>query len=491
MWMWMSNQLAWVWDVTVHGGEFVTALKTLVAVAALIPISTSLVLVSKTAQRIVRSLAQWILRTTPAALAPPPKIDEATPKTDESETLPTYSVYIPQDQSPIKNEEKFYQYFADRLSRAKNDIYNSGDGFSIVRAWHKEIEFASSARKADILDGAIVSALEKGANYHRFQIRNACSMNWMSRLIWMKQTFGNQVQLYFNSGFDHMGSFCAIDPTSRDCVYEWQLVTNRPGLDGTFTRGYGFLIGNNQICREIQQLFIDISMARRTNLLKHDSDDADKTMTVAKLTQFQIEMWNDRVEAACEGNRKSEISRELTKVMLSRGLTRDNIDRTNMAFYRDDFPILKYPAYNTALYFSFGSNMDREQLKKRTPQADYVGVGYVPDHDLVFNRKGSYRLGGVASIVPASGVRAYGVVWAISPEELAEMDRFEDPNAYERVQKTVITNDGKELLCNVYIAFPQGDIPADQPYLELIIKAAQTANLPCDWIERIKKYRTT
>jgi gamma-glutamylcyclotransferase len=146
---------------------------------------------------------------------------------------------------------------------------------------------------------------------------------------------------------------------------------------------------------------------------------------------------------------------------------------------------------NCVLYFAFGSNMDREQMNKRAPQAEYVGVGYVPDHDLVFNRKGSYRPGGVASIVPASGARAYGVVWAISPAELAEMDRIEDPRAYERVQKTVITTDGKELLCNVYIAFPQGDIPADQPYLELIIKAAQTASLPPEWIDRIKKYRTT
>jgi hypothetical protein len=130
-------------------------------------------------------------------------------------------------------------------------------------------------------------------------------------------------------------------------------------------------------------------------------------------------------------------------------------------------------------------------MKKRTPEAEYVGVGYVEDHDLVFNRKGSYRPGGVASIVPVVGVRAYGVIWAISPEELAEMDRIEDPNAYERVSKTVVTVDGRHLDCNVYVALPQGDIPADQPYLELIIKAAETAMLPAEWIDRIKKYRAT
>ena len=111
---------------------------------------------------------------------------------------------------------------------------------------------------------------------------------------------------------------------------------------------------------------------------------------------------------------------------------------------------------NSELYFSFGSNMDREQMKQRVPQAEYVGVGYVPDHDLVFNRKGSYRPGGVASIVPMPGVRAYGVVWAISPEELAEMDRVEDPTAYERIQKTSDYDRRRRNLCAMYTSpFPK------------------------------------
>lgn len=144
---------------------------------------------------------------------------------------------------------------------------------------------------------------------------------------------------------------------------------------------------------------------------------------------------------------------------------------------------------NSELYFAFGSNMDRDQMKKRTPRAEYIGVSFIPNHDLVFNRKGSYRPGGVASIIPKDGVNVYGVVWAISSEELLEMDRLEDPEAYERIQKNVITDDGEELTCHVYVAFPQGNIEADQDYLELIISAANSAKLPQHWIERIEQYR--
>lgn len=141
-------------------------------------------------------------------------------------------------------------------------------------------------------------------------------------------------------------------------------------------------------------------------------------------------------------------------------------------------------------YFSFGSNMDRGQMKERTPNAEHVGTGYVEGYDIVFNRKGSYRLGGVSSIVPCEGVNAYGVVWSISDGELSELDRIEDPSAYERVTKRVTLTNRETIDCQVYVSFPQEDIAADQEYLEIIISAAQSAGLPNHWIERIKQYRS-
>jgi gamma-glutamylcyclotransferase (GGCT)/AIG2-like uncharacterized protein YtfP len=143
------------------------------------------------------------------------------------------------------------------------------------------------------------------------------------------------------------------------------------------------------------------------------------------------------------------------------------------------------------LYFAFGSNMDRTQMKKRTPSAEYVGIGRIPNHDLVFNRKGTYRPGGVASIEPRPGIDVYGVVWSLSELDLAEMDRIEDPRAYQRVRKRVIKDGGGKADCNVYVAFPQGNIAPDKAYLELIIAAAQSADLPSHWIERLMQFRAS
>jgi hypothetical protein len=71
-----------------------------------------------------------------------------------------------------------------------------------------------------------------------------------------------------------------------------------------------------------------------------------------------------------------------------------------------------------------------------------------------------------------------GVIWALHKSDLDEMDRIEDPKAYRRVKKIVVNENGETAQCNVYVAFPQGDIAADQPYLVLIIAAAKSAGLP-------------
>jgi hypothetical protein len=79
---------------------------------------------------------------------------------------------------------------------------------------------------------------------------------------------------------------------------------------------------------------------------------------------------------------------------------------------------------------------------------------------------------------------------ALHNSDLDEMDRIEDPKAYRRVKKIVVNENGETVQCNVYVAFPRGDIAADQPYLELIIAAAKSAGLPQHWIQRIEWFRS-
>jgi gamma-glutamylcyclotransferase (GGCT)/AIG2-like uncharacterized protein YtfP len=141
------------------------------------------------------------------------------------------------------------------------------------------------------------------------------------------------------------------------------------------------------------------------------------------------------------------------------------------------------------LYFAYGSNMSRTQMKTRVPNAIFIGIGTIDGYTLTFNRKGSYRPGGVASIVAAKGERVYGVVWEISSDELRRLDIEEDPAAYARHPMAVALETDIAYMCHVYVAYPQGDVAPDPHYLELIISAAREVGLPADYVEKLCRWR--
>lgn len=147
---------------------------------------------------------------------------------------------------------------------------------------------------------------------------------------------------------------------------------------------------------------------------------------------------------------------------------------------------------DSVIYFAFGSNMSEPQMRERCPSAERVEVGFVPKYELVFNRKGSYRPGGVASIAPSDNPErsVYGIIWRLSTEDLQELDRIEDPNAYERVTINARSITGQTYKCQAYLAYPEADYVAPDPeYLKLLLHAAREAGLPeryVQWISRFK-----
>jgi gamma-glutamylcyclotransferase (GGCT)/AIG2-like uncharacterized protein YtfP len=135
--------------------------------------------------------------------------------------------------------------------------------------------------------------------------------------------------------------------------------------------------------------------------------------------------------------------------------------------------------------------MDEDNLRARVGDVQFAGVGYLDDHRLVFNRLGTRRPGGVSSVEPRKGARVYGAVWRLDETQLATLDEIENPAAYQRQMADItLTESGKRMSCNIYVAFPVGVYPADQPYLELLIGAAQRLGFPASYIRRLKTFRT-
>ncbi|MGE3175578.1 MAG: gamma-glutamylcyclotransferase family protein [Planctomycetota bacterium] len=139
------------------------------------------------------------------------------------------------------------------------------------------------------------------------------------------------------------------------------------------------------------------------------------------------------------------------------------------------------------LYFAYGSNMDPAQMLGRCPGSRLVGIGCLRDHRLVFNRKGSYRPGAVASVVPAAASTVYGVLWHMAPGEIAVMDRIEDPSAYRRTTASVQGPDDHAVAALMYVAIPEENPPPPDPdYARILLRAGRIAGLPEAYLREVE-----
>ena len=93
----------------------------------------------------------------------------------------------------------------------------------------------------------------------------------------------------------------------------------------------------------------------------------------------------------------------------------------------------------TSYYFAFGSNMSKEQMKKRCPNAKKIGKAVLHNHKIGFTRNSKTWNCGTADILVSPGDEVWGVLYSITEEELQKLDIHEGvhQNAHKRSLLTV------------------------------------------------------
>lgn len=71
------------------------------------------------------------------------------------------------------------------------------------------------------------------------------------------------------------------------------------------------------------------------------------------------------------------------------------------------------------LYFAFGSNMHLTQMAKRCPQSRYTGTAKLHNYQFQINQRG------FANVIPSNGSYVEGLVYLLSPDDEASLDRSE------------------------------------------------------------------
>jgi cation transport regulator ChaC len=135
------------------------------------------------------------------------------------------------------------------------------------------------------------------------------------------------------------------------------------------------------------------------------------------------------------------------------------------------------------LHFAYGSNMSRPLMRARCPGAGAIGLACLSGHRFTITPDG------YASVVPAAGGVVHGVLWRLTPRDLAALNAYEslDRGLYVRRQLPV-RHAGRRLRALVYVATRDGAGRPRPGYQEIVLAAARDWGLPEDYVRMLARF---
>ena len=119
------------------------------------------------------------------------------------------------------------------------------------------------------------------------------------------------------------------------------------------------------------------------------------------------------------------------------------------------------------IYLAYGSNLNKEQMAYRCPNAEFLGTATLKGYELLF-RGG--RKSAVATIEPKKNGRVPVGLWSITPRCEKALDIYEGfPHLYRKETVTVELN-GDPIEAMVYIMNDGRPLNEPSPYYYTIIR---------------------
>ena len=145
--------------------------------------------------------------------------------------------------------------------------------------------------------------------------------------------------------------------------------------------------------------------------------------------------------------------------------------------------------WRRALYFAYGANMDPENLVKKGIHPRSSRVAKLDDHELRINVPCEWIGKGFASVSPAPGRVAYGVLHDVSAYELALIDVLEwvPFHFHRRVLGKVQTSDGISVSAQYYVAsHPTEGLKTSGGYRDLLVGAALKFQFSESYVQHLR-----
>jgi hypothetical protein len=134
------------------------------------------------------------------------------------------------------------------------------------------------------------------------------------------------------------------------------------------------------------------------------------------------------------------------------------------------------------LHFAYGSNMDRRLMRRRCPGAGVIGGAVLRDHRFIITKDG------YASVAAARGALVHGLLWRLTPRDLAALNAYENIDAgLFRAASLTVHAGGRAVRALVFVG--RSSVPGRPRlgYMELVAAAARDAGLPAGYIAALER----
>ena len=137
------------------------------------------------------------------------------------------------------------------------------------------------------------------------------------------------------------------------------------------------------------------------------------------------------------------------------------------------------------LYFAYGANMDPVHMAERCPGAQHLGVASLPGHGFGIAARG------YATVRPGSGPAVRGVLWRLTPADVAALDEFEGVESGFYRKDFARVEDGTGAVVEAMIYRPTDESPgrAAPGYLERIIEVCRELGFPAEYVAGLEAQR--
>jgi cation transport regulator ChaC len=135
------------------------------------------------------------------------------------------------------------------------------------------------------------------------------------------------------------------------------------------------------------------------------------------------------------------------------------------------------------LYFAYGSNMQRAAMVRRCPAARAVGAATLEGYKFFVG------IDGWGSVKPDRGERVHGVIWKLTPRDIAALHAYEllQQGLYD-VRHLPVRSGGKCVRAMIYLLRRRAPGRPKPGYVEMIAAAARGWKLPERYIRSVERW---